>query len=665
VFAALLISATSHSVLGQATAAANAAQAPTLQATPLRTDVRRVAIDVVVTDSHGQPVTGLTQDDFKIVEDNGPQKLLFFDVHSVAPETGFVVPKIPPLPPNTFLNLAKAPESGTPTVILYDALNTPLTEQEYGHRQMLDFIKHRRPGTQIAIFVLGAKLRLLQGFTEDTDLLSAALASKKGTPQTTTLLAPSSDLASTPTSGNPELTTQVQQAPNSSAAPTTVDGGNPDQAFTDFLDKSREMDDIDKEMLQDQRVEITLNALTDIGRFLAPMAGRKDLIWLSSAFPVGVVADPTMTIRDPASANQGPEVHDRSMRDYAVQIKQAADLLNLSHVSVYPVDVRGLRINSDLTAASNAAYGANPSFGGAAASLQQTRNTNRATTSTSMNLSQQTFILGDEATRETMDTLADDTGGHAFYGTNGLQEAVNSAMTSGSTYYSLTYAPTNPKYDGSLRHIKVTLRKSGYNLAYRKTYYADDLEATALRLADAPQSPLTPSLERGTPLAHGLFLEAQLEVSGSPAPATPAQMQVLSEYETLQAKRTKVKSAPTAPLMQQYLITYGLIARQLEMPVDASGAHQASIEFGLISYDEDGHKLNGVDIHIDDPIPADHYDKLLSSGYHAVQSFAVPVTAASIRIAARDIHGNRVGSLEVQLPLAPDQARTAVKTSAK
>src|ERR1035438_1858358 len=126
--------------------------------------------------------------------------------------------------------------------------------------------------------------------------------------------------------------------------------------------------------------------------------------WLSSAFPVGVVADPTMTIRDPSSPNQGSEVHDRTMRDYAVQIKQAADLLNLSHVSVYPVDVRGLRINSDLTASSNAAYGANPSFGGAAASLQQTRNTNRATTSTSMNLSQQTFILGDEATRETMDT---------------------------------------------------------------------------------------------------------------------------------------------------------------------------------------------------------------------------------------------------------------------
>jgi VWFA-related protein len=646
--AVLLISATSHPVPGQATAAPKAAHVPTLQATPLRTDVRRVAVDVVVTDPQGRPVTGLTQEDFKVMEDNTPQKLLFFDVHTVAPEAGFVAPRIPPLPPNTFLNLAKAPESGTPTVILYDALNTPVTEQDYGHRQMLNFIEHRRPDTQIAIFVLGAKLHLLQGFTEDTDLLSAALASKKGSPQTTTLLAPSSDLASTPMSNNPETTMQgptggggaaAAAAANSQGAVQDLD---PDQVFNDFLTKSREMDALDQEQLQDQRVEITLNALTDIGRFLASLPGRKDLIWLSSSFPVDIFPDPAMTTNNTQ--------HDRDMRDYSVQMKQATDLLNLSHVSVYPVDVRGLRVNSDLTAASNAAYGSNPNFGGPAANLQQTRSTSIATTSTSLNLSQQTFIERDVATRATMDSIAGDTGGHAFYGTNALQEAVNSAMISGSTYYSLTYAPTNPKYDGGLRHIKVSLKKSGCMLSYRKTYYADDLEAAALRVADAPQSPLTPSLERGTPLSHGLFLEAQLEASGPAVPATPAQMQVMSQYEALQPKKTKAKTAPV--LMQQYLISYGLIARQLEMPTDDTGARKASLEFGLIAYDEDGRKLNGLDTLIDDTIPAARYATVASDGYHVVQSIAVPVTAASVRFAVRDIRGNHVGSLEVQLPLA-------------
>jgi hypothetical protein len=250
-----------------------------------------------------------------------------------------------------------------------------------------------------------------------------------------------------------------------------------------------------------------------------------------------------------------------------------------------------------------------------------------------------------------MDSIADDTGGHAFYGTNGLQEAVNTAMLSGSTYYALTYEPTNPKYDSSVRHIKVTLNRSGYNLSYRKTYFADDLEAAAQRVADAPQNPLTPSLERGTPLSHGLFIEAHLETAGAPVPATPEQMQVLSQYGDPQFKKAKAK--PAAPvLMQQYLISYGLIARQLEMPVDDAGAHQVSLELGLISYDEDGRKLNGLDTHIDDTIPAPRYAKLASDGYHVVQSVAVPVTASSIRFAVRDIRDNRVGSLEVQLPLA-------------
>jgi VWFA-related protein len=648
VSAALLLAASGH----PAALAQTAAPSAVAQTTTLNSDVRRVNVDVVVTDSKGHPITGLTQQDFKIEEDKVPQTLRFLDVHTVASEASFVAPRIPPLPANTFLNIVKAPEYGTPTVILYDALNTPITEQDYGHKQMLELIKHRRPGTQIAIFILTGKLHLLQGFTEDTDLLAAALASKKGGPQTTTMLAPSSDLASTPTADNPDTIVQIQAAPDptgSVGAGVTADAGNPDQVFIDFLDKSREMDDLDKQQLQDQRVELTLKALTDISRFLGPMPGRKDLIWLSSAFPVGVTADPTLTIRDPSVS--GPEVHDRAMRDYSGQIKQAADMLNLSHVSVYPVDTRGLRLNSDLSAASNARYGANPNFGGPAASLQQTRNTTIATTSTSMNLSQQTFMLGDTATRSTMDLIADDTGGHAFYGTNGLEEAVSSAMLSGSTYYSLTYEPTNAKYDGSLRHIKVTLKKSGYTLSYRKTYYADDLAAAAEKLADAPQNPLSPSLERGTPLSHGLFIEAHLEASGTPVPATPAEMQVLAQYGDPLSKQVKAK--PAKPLlMQQYLITYGLIARQFKMPADDAGAHQASLEFGLISYDEDGGKLNGLDTHIDDAIPADRYAKLVSDGYHVVQSVSVPVTATTIRFAVRDAKSNRVGSLEVQLPLA-------------
>jgi hypothetical protein len=83
-----------------------------------------------------------------------------------------------------------------------------------------------------------------------------------------------------------------------------------------------------------------------------------------------------------------------------------------------------------------------------------------------------------------------------------------------------------------------------------------------------------------------------------------------------------------------------------------SPASPPPLEFGLISYDEDGRKLNGLDTHIDNTIPAARYAELACDGYQVVQSAAVPVTASSIRFAVRDIRGNRVGSLEVQLPPA-------------
>ena len=535
--------------------------------TTLKTNVRRVSVDVVVTDRNDRPVTGLTQQDFSVAEDNAAQPVRTFEFHSMVGDASYVAPTVPPLPPNTFVNVAKTPEVGVPTVILFDALHMARLDREHGQQALLEYLKQRqvrRVGSPIAIFGLSDGLYLLQGFTEE---LSA-----------------------------PELQKALER----------LAGFGFHNKFV-TLDKN-----VDRNR--------TLEALVGVGRFLAQMPGRKNLIWYSSSFPQSL----TIYYDNPSFSKSNESYN------YTAQVRQATNLLNASHVAVYPVDVRGVRADPLLSAARNDNFGANPSSYGLSA-------------------------MFDAATSATMDTLADDTSGHAFYGTNDLQGAVDRAMNDGSTYYSLTYEPTNPKYDGSLRHIKVTLRNPGYNLSYRRTYYADDLEAAARKVADAPQNPLTPSLERGTPLSHGLFLEAHLEAAGAPVPATPVEMQVLSRYGDPQFKKAKAK--PAAPvLMQQYLISYSLVARQLEMPADDSGAHQVSLELGLISYDEDGRKLNGVDTHIDDPIPAANYARLLSDGYHVVQSVAVPVTASSIRFAVRDIHGNRVGSLEVQLPLTKTTA---------
>lgn len=582
----------------------------------IRTTTRRVSVDVVVTDAKGKPVKGLSRDDFNIFEDGVAEPLRSFDPHTPATEVPYVPPTVPKLPPNTFLNLATAPTSGTPTVLLYDVINTPSDDLMYAHEEMVQFIKHRKPGTQIAIFVLSDKLHLLQGFTDNADQLTKAIDANGGHVSQSSQLEKAGSTATSADSFTPKT-----GAPQSAQNPQ----GSSDVGETVSTLASAEA--LEQSYLLDQRIDITLDGLTEIGRFLAGLPGRKNLVWLSGSFPAGITPDSNITVN---SLSQ-----DQSTRNYGQQIKEATDLLNYSHVAVYPVDVRGvIPVNSGVfSAASKQSFGQN---GQSAAAALATVTRDRS------------------SEYSTMDSIAQTTGGHAYYQTNDLAGAVDEAMENGSTYYAMTYAPSNMKLDGGLRKIRVTLKEPGYKLSYRTTYYADDLARAAQEVEDAPQSPLSPSLERGAPVSHELFVEARLQAVGAPVAATPKQLEMLAEYESMTSKKKKKKAAvvPSNLMMQNYLITYGLIPRQLELQTESGGVHKASLELGVLSYDQDGRKLNGIDTKIEDNIPSQRYALIPTEGYHLFQTVTIPVTASSVRLAVRDVAANHIGSLEVQLPLA-------------
>jgi VWFA-related protein len=591
----------------------------------IRTTTRRVSVDVVVTGEKGKPVAGLKPSDFTVFEDGVAQPLRSFDPHTPATEVPYVPPQIPKLPPNTFLNLATAPTSGTPTVLLYDVINTPVADLAYAHEEMVRFIKHRKPGTQIAIFVLSDKLHLLQGFTDNTDELTRAIDSKSGHIAQSTQLSSAGSTATSAETLAPSTAASTALQPEN--APASSSQNNVNQTVDQTVSSLQAAEALEQSYLLDQRIEITLDGLTEVGRFLSGLPGRKNLVWLSASFPAGILPDGNVNVN---SLSQ-----DQSTRNYGEDVKRATDMLNVSHVAVYPVDVRGVILPDagGYSAASNVSYGQNGRAAAAAlASVARDRTSEYST----------------------MDSIADSTGGHAFYSTNDLQGAVNEAMENGSTYYSMTYSPSNAKLDGSLRKIRVTLDKPGYKLSYRTTYYADDLQRAEQEVADAPQSPLSPSLERGAPVSHELLVEARLQAVGEPVAATPKQLEMLAEYESMTAKNKKGKKAalPANLMMQNYLITYGLIPRQLELRTEPGGVHKASLELGVLSYDQDGRKLNGVDSKIEDNIPPQRYALIPEEGYHLYQTVTIPVTASSVRLAVRDVAANHIGSLEVPLPLA-------------
>ncbi len=598
-----------------------------LQATsPPTTEVlqlftRRVVVDVVVTDAQGKPVPGLSKDDFKVLEDGAPQRVLTFDVHAAEPP--LPLPKLN-LPPNTYSTLSTAPQGGPVTVILYDLLNTPLEAQPYARAQLLQLLKNRSESSEVAIFVLSDRLHMLQGFTDDDDLLIAALNRQNAK------FYKSSDLQGQgeSTQQSDELTKGEADQTKGGGDPSVADGGQATtfQAVSNML---THMEAVESSQMLDQRVLQTQEALEEIARFLVGLPGRKDLLWLSGAFPESILPHPSLGQRDSFGVT----------RNYSSTLVEATDLLNLAHVAVYPVEVRGLEVNPMYSAGSNQTF--RPGTDDNAKALAR-------------------FSQRNDAEHTTMDVIAEDTGGRAFYNTNGLEHAVATATKEGAMYYTLSYAPSNPKLDGSARHVRVELstpelRNARYQLSYRRTYFADNIDSDVARSEDAPNDPLALTLEHGAPAAHQLFFEAHLTTYGQPTMATPQQIMALAKYQALDADKKMHKTVLLSRrpvMMQRYVIEYALLLRQVQAVPGSDGTRNVSLDFAAMAFDGDGNPLKGIRSRVHDAIPAQRYERLLKSAYTVVQTVAVPVQAAFLRMAVRDLGNNQMGSIEIQLPLS-------------
>jgi VWFA-related protein len=124
-----------------------------------------VFLDVTVLDKKGRPVvSGLSEDDFAITEDNKPQRIFSFE----APEAHFSGP-----------NAEDTNASGTApvTILVMDLLNSSFEDFAYIRYEVRQFLKAQpeKLATSTELIVVGnTSLEMLQGFTRSrTDLLYA------------------------------------------------------------------------------------------------------------------------------------------------------------------------------------------------------------------------------------------------------------------------------------------------------------------------------------------------------------------------------------------------------------------------------------------------------------------------------------------------------------
>ena len=133
---------------------------------------RETVIDVLATDDKGQPVTGLTRDDFTIEEDKHPQPIRSFSEHDKTPP-----PPQRPLPPNTYTNGQALPAAGPVQIFLIDVARSPTENIVRSRKYIADYFRTMPAGTEVAIFLLSPTkgLMLVQGFTTDGELAAAVL----------------------------------------------------------------------------------------------------------------------------------------------------------------------------------------------------------------------------------------------------------------------------------------------------------------------------------------------------------------------------------------------------------------------------------------------------------------------------------------------------------
>ena len=570
----------------------------------IRATAALVLVDVVVTDSKDRRVTGLRQQDFRVLENGEEQKIASFEVHMDTPPAGNASAAPAKLPLNTFANYSTAPANGPLNVIVFDTLNTPLDDQLYAHQELLKFIKTKPAGSQMSILVLSNRLHVLQSFTDNEELLLAAVNNKEAWPHS--------------------------QGPPFMAA------------------------------------QLTMDAFTGIARYLTGVPGRKNLIWLSAGFPfvsplnefIGrpLVSDqvgdfvprnvagnsslvqPIMHSMDPLP-DMSP-INPLSVQSQGGEPRKVADLLVAAQVALYTIDVRGLASGSHYSAQEG------PSLDPDRFNIAQPFT---GSTPPIPRRSEQDSLWTSKPSDFSSDYLAERSGGRAFKNRNDLHVAITLAVEHGSNYYTLSYTPANPRQDGSLRKIDVRLtdKEKSYHLAYRRSYFADDRALVMAEVASPPADPLEASVQFGVPSLHALVFQIHAARVGSPTLAKPDQIALLSKFADFAGLKLSKKER-----LQRCSLDFTVPLKQFNSPALPNGAHRASLEIAAVAYDADGNKLNGTHAGVRAVIPTRKNQALQDDGYRIHQEIDVPVEAKTLRIAVRDSQTNRIGTLAIPLPLS-------------
>jgi len=364
-----------------------------------------VSVDIVVRDKSGNIVKGLTAADFEVREDGRPQEVLGLSYQEIS-DTGtrpMAVTELLAGVEERMADTASAPAAKPMTakdvagrrlmVLLFDTSSMQPEDVQRAIDSANKYVSEQMsPSDLIAVATVSTTLNILNDFTGDRAVVAATLATLGYTEGTAT---PPPDAATA-------ATDEALAAAETAAATETS-----------------ELDMFNN--------DVRLRALRTLSDTLAPLEQKKAIIYFSAGMQ-------------------------RSGQDNQVELRTAINSAVRAHVSIYPVDTRGLQAVVPGGDARQASGRGQSMFSGRGVSQQFSQ------------------LAGSQ---DTLTSLAADTGGRAFTDTNDFGEAFTRVRRDMSAYYLLGYSSNNNVKDGRFRRIQVKVKRADLRVEARSGYFAE------------------------------------------------------------------------------------------------------------------------------------------------------------------------------------------------
>jgi VWFA-related protein len=420
-------------------ALAGVARAQTDSGEKFRTTVNQIVVPVVVTNAKGHRISGLKTEDFEVLEDGVPQKVLSF---STGREAVASTPKGSATSP--------PPESGAirqTYSICVDTLHSTFGNFPPVRAALESFFgKETRTDSQYLLISLGKKPEVLQYPTPDPGAVLSVLRDKKflATIQNSEAAALGAQAATL----RQQLDTYCRLCPcgrNARPAPAECFGQR--QSIIGLVTTSADRTRI--------YTEFFLKELRAVVDDLSRMPGNRVMILISDGFNLAPGRELFGVMRAYFPNDDRWQMNDRDTSSQLEPILRAAAAAN---IVVYGINSAGLGFAGGANSAYQASSGGGTSRQGVGQIILPELN---------RQASQASFEGG-----TALAALAHATGGVFIEDNNDLLAGVKRAFDETRDYYVLAYMSSNPAMDGKYRAIEVRVKDPKSVVRSRTGYWA-------------------------------------------------------------------------------------------------------------------------------------------------------------------------------------------------